>query len=261
MSSTVLLVVDGLRPDALAFARCPSFTTLCARGAATQRAFSLMPTITLPCHMSIFHSVPSTRHGITTNLWTPMARPLPGLVDVAHAAGLSCAFFYNWEPLRDLSRPLSLNLAYFRDNNGFPDGDQDIADEAARYIASDCPDLAFVYFGTLDAAGHEHGFMSDGYLAQLERVDGALDTLLGALPNDATVLLTSDHGGHDRVHGADVPEDMIVPWMVAGPNIRRGYEIEADVSLLDTAPTLARVMGITPHPDWEGRCVEEIFEK
>lgn len=34
-----------------------------------------------------------------------MARPLPGLVDVARAAGRKCAFFYNRQPLRNLSRP------------------------------------------------------------------------------------------------------------------------------------------------------------
>ena len=134
-----------------------------------------------------------------------------------------------------------------------------IADEAARYFTSDRPDLAFVYFGTLDAAGHRYGFMSDGYLAQLRRVDGALGALLRALPGDATVLLTSDHGGHDRIHGTDAPEDMTVPWVIAGPGVRRGYEIAAQVSLLDIAPTLARVLGIRPHPDWEGRCAEELF--
>ena len=259
-SPAVLLIVDGLRPDALTSVFLSNFAALRARGAMTLWASSVMPTITLPCHVSLFHSVPPTRHGITTNVWMPMARPLPGLTEVAHAAGLHCAFCYNWEPLRDLSRPSSLDFVYFRDNNESPDGDQVIADEAARYVASDDPDFAFVYFGTLDAAGHKYGFMSDGYLAQLERVDDALGTLLDALPDDATVLLTSDHGGHDRAHGTDAPEDMIVPWMIAGPGVRCGYEIKAAVSLLDTAPTLARVLDITPHPDWEGRCLEEIFE-
>jgi len=258
-SLTVLLIVDGLRPDALTLARTPNFDALRARGAVTWRASSLMPTVTLPVHTSIFHSVPATRHGITTNVWTPMARPLPGLADVAHAAGLSCAFLYNWEPLRDLCRPGSLTFGYFRRNYKSPGGDQVIADEAVRYFAGGCPDFTFVYFGTLDDAGHKYGFMADGYLAQLERVDSALDTLLGALPDDATVLLTSDHGGHDRDHGTDAPEDMLVPWMIAGPGIRRGHEIEADVCLLDVAPTLARVMGITPHADWEGVCVEEVW--
>jgi predicted AlkP superfamily pyrophosphatase or phosphodiesterase len=259
-SLTLLVVVDGFRPDGLAAARCPNLETLRARAAATLHASSVMPSITLPCHMSIFHSVPPTRHGITSNDWTPMARPLPGLADVAHAAGRRNAFLYNWESLRNLSQPRSLDFSYFRHNNKHPDGDQVIAEEAVRYLSGDRPDFAFVYFGVLDNVGHKYGFMSDEYLAYLERVDGAVGTLLDALPDDATVLLTSDHGGHERVHGTDEPEDMTVPWMIAGPGIRRGYEIESPVSLLDTAPTLARVLGIAPDPDWEGRCVEEVFE-
>lgn len=259
--TTVLVIIDGLRPDALAVACCPNLATLRAKGATTLHASSVMPSITLPVHMSIFHSVPPTRHRITTNDWVPMAKPIPGLIDVAHAAGTVTASFYNWEPLRNVSRPRSLSFSYMRDNyETDPDGDQVIADEAVRYFSSDCPDFAFVYFGALDAFGHKYGWMSDGYLAQLECVDGALGTLLGALPADATVLVTSDHGGHDRDHGTDKPEDMIVPWIIAGPGIRRGYEIKTPVSLLDTAPTLARVLGITPNSEWEGQCVEEVFE-
>jgi predicted AlkP superfamily pyrophosphatase or phosphodiesterase len=260
-SLAVLTVIDGLRPDALEPARCPTLSVLRANGASTLRARSLMPTITLPCHVSLFHSVPPTRHGMMTNVWVPMARPVPGLADVVHAAGLRSAFFYNWEPLRCLSQPGSLDFSYFRANcDTDPQGDQVLAEEAARYVASDHPDFVFVYFGTLDPAGHEHGWMTEEYLAQLERVDGALGTLVGALPGDATLLLTSDHGGHERIHGTDAPEDMVVPWMMAGPGIRRGYEVETEVTLLDAAPTLARVLGVAPHPDWEGDCVEEIFE-
>ena len=259
-SPTVFVLIDGLRPDALAAARCSNLVTLCTRGAVTLHASSVIPSITLPCLMSIFHSAPPTRHGITTNDWIPMAQPLPGLADLACTAGLRSAFFYNWEPLRNLSLPGSLAFSYFRDNVTDSDGDQVIADEAVRYISSDHPDFAFVYFGTLDEAGHDYDYMSDGYLAQLERVDDALGTLLGALPADATVLVTSDHGGHDRMHGTDRPEDMTVPWIVVGPGIRPGYEVKTPVSLLDTVPTLARVLGIIPHPDWEGRCLDEIFK-
>jgi arylsulfatase A-like enzyme len=74
------------------------------------------------------------------------------------------------------------------------------------------------------------------------------------------VLLQSDHGGHERTHGTASSEDMTIPWLVAGPGIRQGYEIKTAVSLLDTAPTLARLLKISPHPAWEGRCIEEIFE-
>src|SRR5512134_3325529 len=114
MPLVVFVMIDGTRPDALMAANCPNLTSLQARGAFTFRAASVMPSVTLPCHMSIFHSVPPERHGVTTNDWRPMARPLPGLFDVAHAAGKRCACVYNWEQLRDLGRPGSLELSLFR---------------------------------------------------------------------------------------------------------------------------------------------------
>src|SRR5918911_1142529 len=187
----VFILIDGLRPDAIEAARSPILCALRHRGAATMRAQSVMPSVTLPCHTSIFHSVPPARHGITSNQWTPLARPLPGLFDLAHAAGRRTAFFYNWEELRDLGRPGSLDLAYFRNTSYQPDGDQITADEVVRVFAAGIPDFAFVYFGTVDTAGHYYGWMSDGYLGQLATVDVALGTVLDALPADASVVLQS----------------------------------------------------------------------
>jgi arylsulfatase A-like enzyme len=255
----VFIMIDGLRPDAVMPAHCPHLVTALAKGASTLRATSVMPCITLPCHMSIFHSVPPSRHGVTTNAWSPMARPLPGLVDVARAAGLRCAFFYNWEPLRNLSQPGSLSFAYFRDNVETPEGDQVIAEVAAQTLGTDRLDFAFVYFGTVDTAGHADGWMSDGYLAQLASVDRALSVVLQSVPDDGHVLIQSDHGGHERSHGTPATDDMTIPWVVAGPRIRPHHDLTAAVSLLDTAPTLARLLDLAPHPQWEGRCVEEAF--
>ena len=101
--------------------------------------------------------------------------------------------------------------------------------------------------------------MSDDYLRQVERVDKNFGHLLQALPDSIHVLTQADHGGHERSHGTDMAEDMTIPWIIAGPSVRRGHTIANHVSLLDTAPTLARIMGLTAHRDWEGRVVEEVF--
>jgi predicted AlkP superfamily pyrophosphatase or phosphodiesterase len=255
----VFILIDGLRPDAIEPADCPRLKDLRDRGASTMAGSSVMPSMTLPCHTSIFHSVPPERHGITINTWTPMARPLPGLFDIAKAAGKRCAFFYNWEELRDLGRPGSLELSVFHNTSYQHDGDQIVVESAAPALAAGNFDFAFVYLGTVDVAGHYYGWMSEGYIAQIGTVDRALGTLLDALPAETTVVLHSDHGGHERNHGTDLPEDMTIPWMAAGPGIRAGHSIAAPVSLLDTAPTIARLLGIAPHREWEGRAVEEIF--
>ncbi|MEZ4556356.1 MAG: sulfatase-like hydrolase/transferase [Caldilineaceae bacterium] len=103
------------------------------------------------------------------------------------------------------------------------------------------------------------GWMSDEYLRQTETVDDAIGAVLAALTDADTVLLHSDHGGHDRTHGTDAPEDMTIPWMIAGPGIRRGHAIQAPVSLLDTAPTLRAVERAGSSPLGRGRAVDEVF--
>jgi predicted AlkP superfamily pyrophosphatase or phosphodiesterase len=261
MPLAVFVMMDGLRPEPLLEQRYENLFALRERSAWTLNASSLMPTITMPCHMSIFHSVPPSRHGITTNTWTGMKAPIPGLVDVARAAGKRCGFFYNWEKLRNLSQPGSLDFSYFKDNvETDQNGESILVDEALKYAANEHPDFMFVYFGTTDTTGEAFGWMTDQYFEQIERVDGTLGRLLDGLPPDTTFLLQADHGGHDKTHGTDIPEDTTIPWMVAGPGIRKGYEIQSKVTLLETAPTLARVLQIGPHPDWEGHCVDEIFE-
>ena len=56
MSNAIVVMIDGLRPDAIAAAGCAIVPGLCQRGASTLAARSVMPSVTLPCHMSIFHS-------------------------------------------------------------------------------------------------------------------------------------------------------------------------------------------------------------
>lgn len=261
MGSSLLVLIDGLRPDALSSSLCPNITNFYFGGAYTMKANSVIPSMTLPCHMSIFHSLDPKQHGVTTSTSTPKKISVPGLFEIAHETGLKCAFFYNWEKLRNISKPGSLFFSYFRDNLFDVGGDTVMIKEAVRYINMDSPDFAFLYLGTVDIAGEEYGWMTERYLQQVSRVDHSFGELLEGISNEYTVLLQSDHGGHDCTHGTDCPEDMTIPWGVNGPNVKKGYQIKSEVSLLDTAPTLARLLHIEPHPRWDGRCIEEIFEQ
>jgi len=189
-----------------------------------------------------------------------MERPLPGIVELARATGKRIAFFYNWEQLRDLARPGQNHYSYFRDSSRVAEGDDETVSQPTRFIHSERPDFVFLYIGTVDTAGHDHGWMSDAYLHQLEHIDSLLGTFFESLPAEYTVILHSDHGGHDRTHGTDLDEDMLIPWMAIGPNIKNGYTIQSEITLLDTAPTIARIMGILAHDDWEGRSADEIFQ-
>lgn len=255
----ILIMTDGLRPDAMSPARTPHLCAFMARGASTLTARSVMPSITLPCHTSIFHSVPPSRHGIIENIWHPMARPVPGLVDQLNLHDRRSGFIHNWEFLRDLNRPGSLYYSFFINTGYDLDGDEIITDTALDVIRRDLLDFVFVYYASVDVAGHMFGWMSDKYLAQAAVVDALVGRLLAGIPDTATVIIHSDHGGHDRTHGLEIPEDMTIPWMIAGPGMRAGHRLSTAVSLLDTAPTIAHLLDVPAAKDWEGRVVSEAF--
>ena len=102
----LLVLCDGLRPDCIR--DHPAITFLRERGSWCMDARTVFPPVTLPCHMSLFHSVDPGRHGITTNVYVPQVRPVPGLFERLAERGLRCAMYYNWAELRDLARPGSL---------------------------------------------------------------------------------------------------------------------------------------------------------
>jgi len=82
--------------------------------------------------------------------------------------------------------------------------------------------------------------------------DAAVGRILAALPPDTLVILTADHGGHGRVHGARIPVDMTISWIIAGPGVVADHEIAAPVNTMDTAATVAYVLGLTLAPDAAG---------
>lgn len=259
MSSVVFILIDGLRPDAISPDVTPYILENFSQGAMTLHASSVMPTYTLPCHLSVFHSVDPSVHGVKNNTWKPFPKNVLGLIDAAALEGLRCAFIYNWEKLRNISKPGSLYYSYFRDNVEERSGDEVIAREAYNFILEERPDFAFVYLGTVDIVGEEFGWMTAEYIKQVSYVDRLVGELLEKIPQDYTVVLQSDHGGHDFDHGTDCPEDMTIPWMAKGKNIKKSYRIQNEVSLLDTAPTLARILSIQAPVEWQGRCLDEIF--
>lgn len=253
MACIVLLVVDGLRPDALGLVETPALDRLIAQGRATLTARSVMPSVTLPCHMSIFHSVEPGRHGIVTNTWSPQVRPVPGLFEVAHRAGLRAAAYYNWEELRDLWRPGALQTGFFWRDNKSPAGDAHIAQAAVQGLRQGLFDLAFVYLGYVDEAGHRHGWLSPGYLEAVAHADTCIGQVWEALAGHGTLLVTSDHGGHARSHGTDADEDLLVPMILAGAGVPGHGPLDGAVHLLDVAPTLATLLGLDAPDEWEGR--------
>jgi len=265
VTKVLFIILDGCRPDALQQANTPHLDSLWQGGAYSWTAQSVMPSVTLPCHTSMFRGVSPTKHGVgADNVFTPSAAVFPSIIDQAALSNKHVSMFYSWEQLRDLSAPGSLKVSYCRNADYGLDNDTSIARMAADYLITEQPDFCVLYLGDIDIAGHLYGWMSAGYMEAIETNDQAVGLVLEALEqaelrDDYTIIFQADHGGHDTDHGTDLPEDMTIPWAINGAGIKPGYALQNPVSLLDTAPTIAHLLGIERPAVWEGQPVWEAF--
>lgn len=248
----LLILIDGLRADAVRACGNPYAASLLETSASTLNARTVFPSVTLPCHMSLFHSVDPDRHGILSNTYAPQVRPIEGLVDRLDRFEKKCAFFITWEELRDLSRPDHLAYLQLYNLHKNPNADDHITASALSYLASERPDFAFLYLGDTDEkGGHDTGWMSETYLQVVSNAFDCVKKMLEGIPAEYDVIVTADHGGHDRHHGSEMPEDMTIPIIANGPSFPAGLNL-GNISIKDIAPTIAQMLDTTPAKEWEG---------
>lgn len=255
MAKVLLILVDGMRPESIA---------ACGSGYAkamlescrfsTVNAQTVFPSVTLPCHMSLFHSVAPQRHGILTNTFVPMARPVDGLVEKLHSAGKTCAFYYTWEQLRDVAQPGKLDYSFYSSmfHGRGAEADREATDAAIHAIKTVKPDFVFLYLGWADETGHRYGWLGKEYLSVVNDEWGNIKRAIAAAPDEYKIIITADHGGHDMNHGSELAEDMTIPVIV--PEHGESDEFITDqINIIDIAPTIAKWLGVAADEQWAGK--------
>ena len=132
------------------------------------------------------------------------------------------------------------------------EGNANVTDAAIDYIQKESPDFSFVYLGWTDEAGHKHGWMSDEYMRAMDGSWKQIQRIRDILTEEYTLIVIADHGGHDRTHGTDMPEDMTIPVLIEGKDFEAGKELP-EVSIKDIAPTIAALVGVEADDEWEGK--------
>lgn len=241
-----------MRPDGLLACGNPYVGELEKMATYTYTGSSMVPSVTFPCHYSMTHSVTPQRHGILTNTYVPEVRPVMGLFEKIKYAGGVSAMFYGWEPLRNISSPGSLKFATYINAYTKESSDTVLTDEALRCISEDKPDFVFLYMVETDEkGGHDNGWMTEEYLRRVSIAIDNVKRMIDRFGDRYSILVVTDHGGHDRSHGSTMPEDMIIPFFFYGKEFTPG-PIDKELSLLDIAPTIAAIMGIDSEKEWEG---------
>ncbi len=270
----LLIALDGATPEVIREATTPHIDRLLKDGACSWRAQSTLPTWSLQCYCSILAGVPADEYELISapEGWlNPRTYPVPSIFDLVHEAGLKTAMFNNWPPLEELPRPGTVDTMFSVKGESRP-----VMTAAAECLRRDKPHFCFVHFDDPDETGHVHGWQSAEQCAAVARCDEQIGVLLGAMEETGTreetvVFVMSDHGGGDgeigsRCHGfSDDPDyshpaNTTVPWICCGPGVRRGHEIEADISICDTAATVAHMLKLPVPPAWQGRVAWEALD-
>lgn len=271
VSRVLVVSVDGLRPDALLRANAPVLRALMARGSFTMYAATTDVAVTLPSHVSMLTGVVPEKHGITWNGDFPKGIPVypsrPTLFDLAHRAGLTTAMVAGKSKFATLARPGSLDRWYAPRQGSVPD--EAVADSAVRWIAAYRPQVLFVHLPEGDRVGHAQGWGSPEHLRTIESSARQLGRVLQALAmtgllDSTAVIVSCDHGGAGRNHGAGDVRSRLIPWIAAGPGLRRDFDLtlvpERNVRTEDTFATACALLGLPLPADIEGRPVTEAYE-
>lgn len=261
INHVLIISEDGLRADAVATLHLKWHDLMRKRGSYSDHALTIRDASTLPAHASMLSGVKPKVHGLTWNTWRPREGYIKTPTIFTHAmdAGLTTAFFTGKTKLRHIVPPGSVGMY---DRPGYYC--KKVAEEAASYLTTEKPALAFVHFADPDEAGHAKGWMSSAQRNAISHSDQCLGIIYEALErsglvDDTLIIVSADHGGHNRVHSGAKKIDREIPWIACGPGVREDYVITDPPSTMDTAATALYALGLPIPSDIEGKPRTDIF--
>lgn len=268
VSRVIVVVLDGLRSDAIPLFGLDRIATLAVGGAHTFAARTVVPSVTAAAMTSLFAGVGPRLHGMQGERFR-MPRPsiaLDPLTQVLASSGFETSAHLARIPLAyrglasRLARMLGVRRARFSGRTS-----SEILDAARDTLISQRRGLIFLHWPDADRAGHEHGWTTRPYATAARRLDsslGRLDDMTGASRDPETLLIAfADHGGGGRCshhHDSTHPRDLTIPIVLAGGRVAVG-ELAPQTSLLDIPPTILWALGITPPASYSGRTLLEAF--
>ena len=271
----LIMSFDGIRVDALAQARTPNIDALIREGSASYATRDVMPSITLPNYTSHLCGSGPEVHGVDDNGWkvdkyrlVALERDADGYFPSVfkvlkdQVPGIRTAYYWNWKPLINPYNPKVFDDTLYA---GDPEYDV-LCDRAMAFIKEhrDEPQFIFLYNVHTDHVGHTFAWMSPEYIESIEEGDVQVGRMMDFLKaeglyEDTHIFFITDHGGIGKGHGGVSPEEMIVPWVIKGPGIKKGFTIEEANNTVNTAATVVRLFGAEQPLCWTGEVPESIF--
>ena len=266
MRRVVIVLADGLRPDAISPTHMPSLDALSRTYTVALHAKTVRPSRTAAALTSLATGIAPSSHGLIepglaflgklTGL-RPLGRELEraGLPSHIVASEMNAAArAITWA----LVSAAGIGKLSARGRRA-----RDVAAAALAVARDQRSGMVFVYLNDVDVAGHAHGWMSRQYLAAAAELDAAIG-VLSELADDSLMVVLADHGGggataHD--HAEPHADNDRIPLILAGPDVTRRHQLTRGVSLLDVPPTVLWWSGVEVPASYEGRVLSQAFTR
>ncbi len=262
-----VVVLDGLRPDAIERFSLFTVARLAQRGAATLRAGAVTPSVTAAAMATLFTGAAPERHGLQSDRFhLPRARgalhPWPRLIaDQALPTTFMMAHIPVWfAPVaRGFAARLGVNGAHFAGRSC-----TEIGAAASAVLARQREGVVLLHWPDADRAGHAHGWMSPEYGLAAGRMDNALGRLVRHidLEDPAELLIVcADHGGGGtalKEHDSDHHADTTIPVILVGGAVHAG-DLGSGVRFADIPATLLWSLGLPQPESYAGRPLTQAF--
>ena len=264
MRRLVIVLADGLRPDAVSPGVMPSLDALGGAFTVALHARTVRPSATVAALASLATGVgPATHRLIEPGLgFLPRLGAIRPVAQTLKHAGIPSDIVA--AELGPGALPVAWALASTvgaRKLVAKGSRARETAAAAHRMLCERAERLLFVYFPDCDRAGHAHGWMSDPYLEAAAEADAAIGAL-AAWTDETVFIVTADHGGggvtaneHDEPH----PVNDRIPLVLAGPGVTRRHQLTRPISLLDIPATVLWWFGVAVPEGYEGRPLAEAF--
>jgi len=273
MPHTLVIGIDGLGAHGIGMAKTPNLDELMKNGASSLETRTVMPSVSGPAWSSMITGTSVERHGIWKNGWKVDNKILEPVFKGEHNM-----FPTIFGEIRKHNPKALIGAVYhWKDFGNFIEkGVCDVSipcdseDEATRkacdYLAEKKPHFLFVQLDNVDHGGHSGGYRSEEYVKSIEKADSLVGIFMETLRNaklvdETVVFILADHGGFEKGHGGCTPDEMIVPMIISGKGVKKGYTINSPTFTYDLAPTVAWLFGFQLNEWTTGEPVKEAFSR
>lgn len=215
LQNIVIISIDALHPAALNAGTTPTLYREMRQGAYTLDGQSTNPPLTLISHTAMFTGLGPDKNGKLDNQWQPGEPTIvrQTIFNSAKQNGFQTGFYYSKQKLGYLVNKAVDVHRWSRD---------DAIDLAEDFVRKPGRHFVFLHVSGLDFVGPEYGWLSPEYMEELSYIDEYLTPLIRLVKEQKNyvIIITSDHGGHDKIHGSQHPDDFRLPFVIRSDRMK-----------------------------------------